>query len=128
MAVYVTWQCTSCSHEVKTSGSHEFYRDGHGNRKPYGHPIPISFEASVYGVKGYSALKYCITCDQVRDVILTELETPNDHHRINFRNLPKTTFNSMCEECGGELSNSLDGVKCPRCNDGYFKKLISFWT
>ena len=57
-------------------GPSEFYRDGQGNRKPYGHPLPFPGEARDYGVKGLSVNLYCPICQKVFDMVVVEFDEP----------------------------------------------------
>jgi len=124
MAVSNIFKCNICGYKVVTSGHHESYRDGHGNRRPYGHPSPTSFEALVYGIKGFSARKYCFNCDQVKDIIVSELEKPAEYWN-DFQNIPCKTFDPACEECNGNLYSELTGLICPRCNEGIFESELT---
>ena len=45
MAAFSKWKCERCGFTGETSGPHEFYRDDHGELRPYGHPHAVSIEA-----------------------------------------------------------------------------------
>lgn len=120
--------CDTCGYKVETSGPWEFYRDTEGQRKPYGHPVPMSQEAEEAGIKGFSINAYCPQCDRVRDVILVEFETPRDYHAAwaGCGRLPDD-HQLTCGICGGRLCEYLPGkLSCPRCQKGTFKH-TKFW-
>jgi len=124
---FFSWKCTSCGYKLCTSLFHEFYRDGHGNRKPYGHPIPASFEAVVYGIKGIFDRRYCSQCDNVEDVIVKELEVSVE----STSDIPESPWRELkpaCDKYHGELYFNLDGYSCPRCDEGSFKLFTEWWT
>lgn len=125
MAGYNTWKCNSCGYEIELSGSHEFYRDSKGNRKPYGHPVANSEEAKKAGVKGFSSNSYCSKCRIVRDAIIKEFENPvidKTHWSRSFKGEGKIII-PICDKCGTEFKDKLDKTDiCPRCNIGIFEQ------
>ncbi len=122
------WKCTACGYKIETSGPWEFYVDKKGNRKPYGHPSPMSREAKKSGVYGLSAAMYCPKCDRVEDSILVEFEAPQKDMLDVWsgRARVKQQYEHSvptCTQCGGILYLALpeDEIKCPRCNKGTFE-------
>ena len=109
--------CDNCGYSVNTSGPWEFYRDKEGNRKPYGHPGPMSREAKKRGIWGFSEDQYCPKCDEVFDVIVVEFAGPNQ------RWAPKDEYKKIkCPKCGVRnlifVSQEGKEVTCPRCRKG----------
>jgi hypothetical protein len=128
MAAGWDWKCTHRGYRVTTSGPHEFYRDDEGNRKPYGHPVPMSHEAARCGIKGFSTLAYCPTCDTLRDEVIMEFDGPAGVLDA-FRRVRDVTVaykdigglhECICPECKGKLLDMLTDVECPRCKKGVF--------
>lgn len=130
MGAGFTHKCSHCGYSISTSGPWEFYRDSQGNRKPYGHPVPISEEAEKQGIHGLSGELYCPNCDKVFNLILVEFKNPsNDTLSIwSGRCEPKEEFRQenmvKCPECGN-TNMILEPVKdkviiCPRCKVGHF--------
>ena len=120
------WKCNSCGYEVITSGPWEFYRDATGQRKPYGHPVPISDEARQAGMKGFSVKWYCPDCRTVQDVILIEYKEPVAHYE-KWKGFGQSSESAPeCPKCGAELKRMLKGHVCPRCTDGKFE-YSSWW-
>lgn len=132
MASVFSHTCDNCGYCVHTSGPHEFYRDSNGNRKPYGHPVPLSEEAKQRGIYGSSEILYCAKCDEVVDVILVEYEQPIGVTGVGWSGpcIPKDEYKEekpiKCPKCGMQelFYAALEGEEpiCPRCRKG---KLIS---
>lgn len=131
-------KCTKCGYSVSTSGPWEFYRDSKGNRKPYGHPAPISKEAEKRGIYGLSGIVYCPNCDKVFDLVLVEFKEPSHDELHNSFYMwlgmyePKDDFKKegavKCPECGSTnliLKPREDReVICPRCKEGKLRGTI----
>ena len=120
------WKCKRCRYKVETSGLWEFYRDTEGQRKRHGHPEPVSKEAAERGIKGFSYFAYCPNCDEVRDVIAYEFETPRDYFGAWGGLHGNHDQELSCPECGGKLYVSLLDLKCPRCRRGFFCAIVSW--
>jgi len=121
-------ECDKCGYSVSTSGPSEFYRDSTGERKPYGHPSPISKEAKKCGIYGLSADLYCPNCDKNFDLILVEFKKPSKDGIGVWTGgcEPKDEFKGKnavkCPKCGS--TNLVLGpdedrkITCPRCKEG----------
>jgi len=134
-------KCTNCGYSVRTSGLWEFYRDKEGNKKPYGHPGPVSKEAEKRGIYGFSANVYCPKCDEVFDLIVVEFEKPIKGIEAGLfawlgKWEPKEEFLKEgglgCPKCSNHkliLGPREDiRVMCPRCKEGKLiveRRLIS---
>jgi hypothetical protein len=129
MAAGFDWKCTHCGYKVTTSGLHEFYSDAQGFRKPYGHPVPFSGEAAECGIKGFSTMTYCPTCDAVKDTLVMEFDEPigavNAWHRAVHVTHAYEDIGGLseciCPECKNKLLETLADIQCPRCHTGVFK-------
>ncbi len=128
MGACFSHRCDRCGYVVTTSGPWEFYRDAEGQRKPYGHPVPMSREALEQGIAGLSANLYCVHCDKVFDLIVVEFKTPaRDALSVWAGNCePQEVFKKegavKCPECGA-TALLLEGDEnpqktCPRCKAG----------
>jgi hypothetical protein len=128
MSAGYSHKCNKCGYSVSTSGPWEFYRDSKGERKWYGHPLPLSDEAKSRGIYGPSGILYCPYCDEMFDRILVELRNPS-HDSLSVwldRCEPIDEFKGKsavkCPRCGH--SNLILGpvqdreIACPRCKEG----------
>jgi len=121
MGVGYIHKCDKCDYSVHTSGPWEFYRDDKGERKSYGHPVPISEEAAVRGIHGLSGDLYCSNCDKVFDIVLVEFEKPvKDSFLVWNGKYNKKESTMKCPECNN--TNLIFGCEkeiiCPRCKKG----------
>lgn len=106
MGTTFSHRCNNYGYIVNTSGPWEFYRDKKGNRKHYGHPIPMSKESAESGIKGLTGKFYCNKCDKEFEAIIVEFK--------------KSTTNSL--DVWGGMAEPLDEykestVKCPDCGN-----------
>jgi len=120
--------CNKCGYSVTTSGPWEFYRDGEGERRWFGHPLPLSDEAKKRGIYGLFGTLYCPSCDETFDRILVEFKKPS-HDFLSVwlgKCEPLDEFKQKgavrCPRCGG-LNLVLGAMKdreiaCPRCIEG----------
>lgn len=99
--------CDVCGYTISTLGPWEFYRDANGERKLYGHPVPISEEAARGGIHGLSGIVYCSVCDRSFDLILVEFKEPC------YRSL--LVWAGQCEP--KDEYKKEDTVKCPFCGN-----------
>ncbi|MDD2252226.1 MAG: hypothetical protein PHQ10_04600 [Dehalococcoidales bacterium] len=130
MAVFATYECDVCRHRVSINGPHEFYRDSAGNRKHYGHPVPVSVEAKNAGIKGFYFNFYCPVCDATKEAVIAEFKKPLDDIKC-WKALKKHFIEPFCDDCGGKLYDSTaEGLKCPRCEGGHLRRDRSMhvWT
>lgn len=120
--------CDHCGYSVTTSGPWEFYRDANGQRKPYGHPIPMSREGRERGIAGLAAALYCLKCDKVFDLVIVEFKQPARDSLSVWSGAaePQEAFKRegavKCPDCG-DTRLLLEGDKsteklCPRCKGG----------
>ena len=128
MGAEYSHKCNKCGYFVSTSGPWEFYRDSKGDRKFYGHPVPISDEARQRGIYGLSGELYCSNCDETFDLILVEFKKPSQDSSSVWSGKcePKNEFKGegavKCPKCGS--TNLILGpvedreVACPRCKEG----------
>lgn len=98
-------KCKNCSFDVKTDGPWEFYRDNDGKMQDYGHPCPVSDEASEHGIGGLYANMFCPRCGQISKVVLVEYEIP-----------VKSAF-ELWLKADGDIDEYLEEnpLKCERC-------------
>jgi hypothetical protein len=117
--------CDRCSYTIDTSGPWEFYRDLLNQRKPYGHPGPMSQEAEERGVAGYYAIMYCLVCNQKVDVILQEFRPPVSSGFEALARISDSQYGgneARCPNCGvgdlvlGPREDAI--VVCPQCRKG----------
>jgi hypothetical protein len=118
MAAFSKWEYESCDFKTETSGSHEFYRDGHGELRPYGHPQATTKEVEEKGAKGFYVWGYCTKCDSAKVAITREFNSPihNWHRHIQADNEVKS-FKPICGECGTELITDFYEKPCPKCGN-----------
>ena len=136
MATFFSHTCENCGYSVHTSGPHEFYRDSDGNRKQYGHPVPLSEEAKQRGIYGSSGILYCAKCDEVVDVITFEYEKPIKSDGVGWSGpgIPKYEYKEekpiKCPKCGGQdlIPSEDEEVACPRCRKGKLIGKVEFIT
>ncbi len=120
--------CDNCGYSFKTSGPWEFYRDGGGQKKPFGHPIPMSAEAAQRGIYGLSANLYCRQCDRAFDLVIAEFKQPQRSGLDVWSGAaePKDEFKRegavKCPVCGNRQllleGNEAAEPTCPRCKSG----------
>ncbi len=127
MAVWYVHRCGNCGYIIETSGQHEFYRDKDGKRKSYGHPTPASKEAEECGICGWYAKEYCVSCDEVIEVVTEEYEEPEPKTRfwsdwsegpefpeqmleVFSERLDLAEQRKKAEEGGGKV------ITCPKCS------------
>ena len=119
------WTCNNCHYEVTVSGMWDYYIDENGTRKRCGH-LSRSAEAQKSLITGCSVEWYCPTCRSVRDVPVLEFDKSKnsplpaltDHYdKPDVEDVPV-----LCDTCGSEMSEDLDGLPCPKCGKGKFKE------
>jgi hypothetical protein len=121
MGCWSKYRCTKCGLEITTSGYWEFYRDKNGTCKPYGHPSPISAEATKQGCKGFYIEWYCSQCKEIRNVILKEFEQPCFDSPYGQLSMTDRVFNFSCDKCGDVLKEDLKKENCPVCGNNAFE-------
>jgi hypothetical protein len=129
-------RCSKCEFSVTTSGPWEFYRNWIGKRKPYGHPGPINFIAKMRGIFGFSGILYCLHCDEIFDVILSEFKKPikdgsspwGDDHEL--KDEFKEEKKAQCPKCGNRdmifSPGESDEITCPRCKEGKLEGVLKY--
>jgi len=105
MGAQYSHTCNKCGYSVTTSGPWELYRDRQGERRWYGHPVPLSDEAKKRGIHGLSGTVYCPSCDERCDLILVEFKKPS-HDSLSV-------WSGKCEPL--DEFKEKGAVKCPRC-------------
>ena len=125
------WTCNNCHYEVTVSGMWDYYIDENGTRKRCAH-LSRSAEAQKSLITGCSVEWYCPTCRSVRDVPVLEFDKSknsplpalSDHYdKSGVEDVPV-----LCDKCGSEMSEDLDGLPCPKCGKGKFKESGRFMS
>lgn len=129
-------ECDTCDYQPEPSGPWEFYRDGHGKLKDYGHPTPNSPEAAEVGIHGFYAIMYCPGCGKLRKLILEEYDEPVDsaHSLWSGAVVPEVKYQNeddpACPRCDGRgliLRPDADQrIDCPKCAGGTLQ-LVGSW-
>ena len=130
-------RCSKCGYSVSTSGPWEFYRNWRGKKKPYGHPVPISWWARRRGIYGLLEILYCPHCDETFDVIVSEFKKPikngsspwGDEHELKDEFKDKVP---QCPKCGHSdmmlVPGENDEITCPRCKEGILEGTHEYQT
>ena len=123
MGMYCVYRCDTCGWEFDTWGPREFFRDAAGNRRPCGHPCPVSPEAERRGIHGFDAQMYCRTCGRTCEAVLAEFERPlRDPVQAWGEHQGAHQAEPRCPGCGnaGLLVALPDEavVMCPQCRQG----------
>ncbi len=122
-------KCKNCSFDAKTDGPWEFYRNTQGDMQDYGHPCPVSEEASEHGIDGLYANMFCPRCGKVSKVVLVEYEIPRESafdlwlHADEdidgyLEQNPMKCARCGCEDLLLEPPEEDEKIPCPECREG----------